>query len=116
MEMMVITMSKIVVHQLAYFVPQGRCKKILMLIYRCYAKNQMWQFNKKRRQQFLDKAVPYLNSKVRVFVKQQGYSSWKVELCGSKNVYDVDAMRNQSYRIYMMNPSAEKTLKVTHNE
>jgi hypothetical protein len=110
--MMVTIMNEIVIHQLIYFVPKGRCKKILMLINRCYAKNQMWQFKRKRRQQFLAKAVPYITSKIRVIVKQQGYLKWKIEFSGSTNMYDVDAMRKQSYRIYMMNPHTEKTLQV----
>jgi hypothetical protein len=114
-EMTVITMNEIIVHQDVYFVPTGRCEKLIMLIHRCSAKNQMWQFKRKRRQQFLDKVVPYINSKIGKFVETQGYSHWKIELYGSKNLYDVEAMRDQNYRVYMTNTYIKK-LKVTPNE
>ena len=94
-------MSKVPIYQEVYFVPEGRCKKLLMLVNRCQAKNQMWQRRRKRRQQFLDKVLPYLNARISKFVKQQGYKSWHIEHTGSKNLYDADSMQNQSYRIYM---------------
>lgn len=94
-------MSKIIVHKQAYFVPEGRCKKLLQLADRCEAKNQMWQCKKARRDQFLNKIRPYVIAKIANAVYHLGYKYWRLERTGSSNLYDVAEMRNQSYRVLM---------------
>lgn len=94
-------MGKILVHEQAYFVPEGKCKKLLELADRCEAKNQMWQFKKARRDKFLNKVRPYLTRKIANAVYHLGYNEWRLERTGSNNLYDVEGMRYQSYRVLM---------------
>ncbi len=89
-----------VTHQ-SFFVPGGRCKKLMMLVESCKARDQMWQCGFARREQFVKKAQPYIKKRIAVAVGHLGYSKWWVERTGSNILNDVVYMRKQSFRIYM---------------
>lgn len=94
-------MSHIVVHEMSYFLVTGRLKKLLDLEGRCRAKNQMWHYGRKRRNEFIAKMELYLIKRISKLVLSLGYNNWRLERIGSNNLYDVEKMQNQSYKIFM---------------
>jgi len=91
------------VHEEAYFVPEGRCKKLLMLMDMCEARNQCGQCKKTKRDRFIKKVRPYVNSRIANTVYHLGYNKYRVERTGSNRLSDVANMRHQSYRVMMYN-------------
>jgi hypothetical protein len=91
------------VHEEAYFIIDGRCKNLIMLIDMCEARNQMWQCKKAKRDRFIEKTIPYVKTRISNIVRNLGYTRWKLERTGSDILSDVVNMRHQSFRVMLYN-------------
>lgn len=87
-------------HQV-YFEATGWLKHVLELVESCEARDQMWQLGGRRRAKFMNKAKPYIKRIVCRHPLVEGFTHYRIERTGSNNLYDVEARRKQSFRVYL---------------